>query len=81
MLQEALAGLFYVELKKAVLSDTIAPEDRLDRLKKIFHLLINEATREERIQFSTLFARLAYIGHRYQFSEELMYYLHEYEHR
>lgn len=81
MLQEALAGLFYVELKKAVLSDTIAPEDRLDRLKKIFHLLINEATREERIQFSTLFARLAYTGHRYQLSEELMYYLHLFRHQ
>jgi DNA replication ATP-dependent helicase Dna2 len=81
MLQEALAGLFYVELKKAVLSDSIAPEDRLYRLKKIFHLLINEATREERIQFSTLFARLAYIGHRYQFSEELMYYLHLFRHQ
>ncbi len=76
MNHEALAQLFYRELWKAVSTPDMDAAERVDRLFRLLNLLFTEVTRSERLQFSTLFARMAYAGHRYELSGRLQYYLH-----
>jgi len=76
MNHEALAQLFYRELWKAVSVPDMDDEARCDRLYRLLNLLFTEVTRTERLQFSTLFARMAYAGHRHELSSALQFYLH-----
>ncbi|HRD80467.1 MAG TPA: AAA domain-containing protein [Saprospiraceae bacterium] len=76
MNHEALAQLFYRELLKAVSVPDLDDEARCERLYRLLNLLFTEVTRAERLQFSTLFARMAYAGHRYELSSALQFYLH-----
>ncbi len=73
---EAHAQLFYRELWKAVSAADMDEAERVDRLYRLLNLLFTEVTRGERLQFSTLFARMAYAGHRYELGGQLQYYLH-----
>lgn len=76
MNHEALARLFYREVWKALSHTEWTDEDRIQRLYRLLQLLFVETTRQEGLQFSTLFARMAYAGHRYELSASLQYYLH-----
>ena len=81
MNHEALAQLFYRELWKAISTPDMDDAERVDRLFRLLNLLFTEVTRSERLQFSTLFARMAYAGHRYELSGQLQYYLHAFRKR
>ena len=78
MAHETLAKLFYFELEKAVSNPEMHYRDRIQRLAQLLQLLFTEATRAERLRFSTLFARMAYAGHRYELPGKLQYYLHQF---
>ncbi len=76
MNNEALAQLFYREVWKALSHAEWTTQDRIQRLYRLLQLLFVETTRQEGLQFSTLFARMAYAGHRYELSASVQYYLH-----
>lgn len=76
MNHEALAQLFYRELWKTASAADLDEATRCDQLYRLLNLLFTEVTRRERLQFSTLFARMAYAGHRYELDSRLQYYLH-----
>jgi DNA replication ATP-dependent helicase Dna2 len=76
MNQPALATLFYNELQKVFPNPKIAPVQQTKSIHRLLNLLLMEVTKQERIQFSTLFARMAYVGHKHQLPKNIQYYAH-----
>lgn len=74
--QRALGALFYRELEKNIQDEQLNTREKIAGLYRLLNLIFNEATRRERLQFATLFARIAYVGHQFQLDKRLQYYLH-----
>ncbi|NUN99342.1 MAG: AAA family ATPase [Saprospiraceae bacterium] len=70
------AQLLYRELEKIAAQADKDPALRLGEVYRLFLALLLEATKTERLQFATLFARLAYICHKWRLDKKLQYYLH-----
>ncbi|MEQ8704646.1 MAG: AAA domain-containing protein [Phaeodactylibacter sp.] len=77
----ALAELFYKEVAKVVRNKELLPVDQVAALYRLLTLLFVECTKAERIQFSTLFARMAYVCHRDEVDKRLQFYLHQFRKR
>ncbi|MCB9053269.1 MAG: AAA family ATPase [Lewinellaceae bacterium] len=78
MNKEALARLFYRELEKIAGNEVMDEVAKVEALYRLLTLLFVEMTRRERLQFSTLFARMAYICHRAELSRALQFYIHSF---
>ncbi len=76
--QQALALLFYREIEKIAAQEDLSLAVRIKALYQLLQLLLLEVTRRERIQFTTLFARLAYVGHKYGFERPLQFFIHRF---
>lgn len=76
MQKEALASLFYKELEKIIRHTHWDTAAKIHASYRLMGLLFTEITRDERLFFSTLFARMSYVGHRYHLDRQLQYYLH-----
>ncbi|MBV6654160.1 MAG: hypothetical protein KI786_10415, partial [Mameliella sp.] len=74
----ALAELFYREIEKVARNTAMMPEDQVAAYYRLLTLLFVECTKAERIQFSTLFARMAYVCHRENVDKRLQFYLHQF---
>lgn len=79
--QQALAHLFYRELAKVAESESLDTPGRIEACYQLLHLVFQEATRAERLVFTTHFARMAYVAHKYQLDKALLYYLHQFRRR
>lgn len=78
MKNEALAKLFYKEvLKIQQLADTTLAT-QISAQYRLLNLLYVEATKAEKLQFTTLFARIAFAGHKYSLSKQLQFFIHEF---
>lgn len=77
----ALAELFYQETLKVARNPELSSVDRLSALYRLLTLLFVECTKAERLQFSTLFARMAYVCHREGVGKRLQFYLHHFRKR
>ncbi|HMP25818.1 MAG TPA: hypothetical protein PKC76_16930, partial [Saprospiraceae bacterium] len=62
MINEALARLLYREIQKIAQNEALPLTGRVEVLYRWLQTLFLEATRQERLQFSTLFARIAYVS-------------------
>ena len=69
--KEALAGLFFREVEKLAQNEELEGQGKTEALYRLLTLLFIELTRRERLQFSTLFARIAYTCHKYQLNRRL----------
>ena len=69
------AQLLYRELEKIAVQQDKDLTIRTGEAYRLFLTLLLEATKTERLQFSTLFARLAYVCHKWQLDKSLQYYL------
>ncbi|MGZ7274575.1 hypothetical protein ACXWPL_10085, partial [Streptococcus pyogenes] len=49
---------------------------KTDALARLLELLFLEVTKEENIQFTTLFARIAYAGHKFHMEKRTLYWVH-----
>lgn len=81
MSDNALPKLFYRELQKALTARALEPEGKVEALYRLLNLLFVEATRKEKLHFTTLFARIAYTCHKYQLERRLQYYIHQFRKR
>ncbi|MCB0581602.1 MAG: AAA family ATPase, partial [Phaeodactylibacter sp.] len=81
MNKEALARLFYRELEKTAANEDMDEAAKVEALYRLLTLLFVEMTRRERLQFSTLFARMAYLCHRADLSRPLQFYIHSFRKR
>lgn len=70
----ALAHLLYNELRKIALRTE--PVGGTAALYRLLQVLFFEITKAERLQFSTLFARIAYVAHQHQLDRALQFYIH-----
>jgi len=78
MNEGALAELFYREIAKIDHNEELELREKIKALHHLLGLLFVEVTKQERIHFSTLFARIAYAGHQYGLSKRLLFYLHHF---
>jgi len=72
--KQAVAALFYQELRKIQAEEA----QGVEVLYRLLNLVFLEATRQERLQFTTLFARIAYVCQKEQVDKRLQYYLHQF---
>ena len=75
--QAALGTLFYQEILKIKRSNTSFTQQFLATYA-LFTKLVDFLIQEEQFTFTTVFAQIAYIGHKKQLSPELQYYLHQF---
>ncbi len=75
-ISQATALLLYRELEKIAARADKDIAIRMGEAHRLFLIVLLEATKAERLQFATLFARLAFICHKWQLDKRLQYYLH-----
>ncbi|MDX1943454.1 MAG: AAA domain-containing protein [Saprospiraceae bacterium] len=76
MKNEALAKLFYREIWKIAQNEALPLVGKVEAFYRLLQVIFIEVTKQERLQFSTLFARIAYVSHRFQFDKKLQFYIH-----
>jgi DNA replication ATP-dependent helicase Dna2 len=78
MRNEAIATLFYRELEKIHQHDEWTAYQQVEGLYQLFNRLFLEVTQAERVQFTTLFARMSFACHQYGVDRRLQFYLHKF---
>ncbi len=73
----ALGQLFYQELEK-IGHRELAATPKLEALYRLLNLVVVEATRKERLQFSTLFSRIVYASQNYHLDKLLQIQVHRF---
>jgi len=73
-----LARLYFREVWKITEKEELSPTQQAHLLYKLLDMLMVEVTRQERIQFTTLFSRLAYVGQKYELPNPLMFSVHKF---
>ncbi|MEZ4960561.1 MAG: AAA domain-containing protein [Saprospiraceae bacterium] len=71
-----LARLFYREIVKIHDNGAWSPTAKADALGRLLELLFLEVTKEENIQFTTLFARIAFACHKFKVEKRTQYWVH-----
>ncbi|MBK6932027.1 MAG: AAA family ATPase [Saprospirales bacterium] len=72
------APLLYRELVKIAAHPAWSPRDKVLALAALLERLFAEATKQEQLVFSTLFARISYAGHRYQIQADTLRVIHHF---
>jgi len=69
--------LIFLEAKSRILETTeYTSKLKTKALYNLLTTIIEEVTQDEKITFTTLFSRIAFMANRYNFDPSLMYYLH-----
>jgi len=71
-----LAPLLYRELEKIAEHPDWSPREQVLALAGLMERLFFEATKQEQIAFSSLFARISYVGHQFHFQEDTLRRVH-----
>ncbi|MCB9332288.1 MAG: DUF559 domain-containing protein [Lewinellaceae bacterium] len=72
------APLLYRELVKVAAHPHWAPREKVLALAALLERLFFEATRQEQLAFSTLFARISYAGHLFQIQPDTLQRIHHF---
>lgn len=75
-LSKAAIPLLYKKLYKIAQNKNISIKERTEELYNYLDILFNEATKDEKLEFSTLFTKMAYTGRRFSFPSDLSFYMH-----
>ncbi len=76
MKNQELARLFYKEIQKINEDTELTATFKIDSLYKLLHKIIIDITQQERLHFTTLFARVAFVCHKYKIEGKTQFYLH-----
>lgn len=74
MKEKELAKLYYKEVEKIHQSQADDVEVAIELMYYFLHKLFIDITQNERIHFTTLFARIAFTSHKYQIDKNTQYY-------
>jgi len=77
-MQSELADLLYKEVLKVDKDDEKSEREKIISLYSILKLVFYEATKSDRLHFTTYFSRIAYAGNRYGLSKKLLYFVHRF---
>lgn len=78
MSETTLATLFYREIQKITSNEELKTSHKIEALHRLLSIIFVETTKAERLQFSTLFTRIAYVSHKYQFPKKLQFFIHRF---
>ena len=78
MNKEALALLFYREVSGIEDNQEMELQEKTVALFRLMNLVFVEFTRKEKLHFTTLFARVAYVCHQQKLDGRLEYYIHSF---
>lgn len=73
-----LAKLYFKEILKIHQNEAFDWTQKSEALYRLLQMLFVEVTKDEQIQFTTLFSRIAYIGHQYELDKKLQFRIHNY---
>ncbi len=71
-----LSRLYYIEMMKIQANTAWTATQKTDALARLMELLFIEVTKEENIQFTTLFARIAFACHKFHINKRTQYWIH-----
>ncbi|MBK9737910.1 MAG: AAA family ATPase [Saprospiraceae bacterium] len=71
-------NLLHLRLNKILPNKLWNIQQKNKALYELFTLILEEVTIEERLNFTTLFSRLAFVGTKYQLSGSILHYAHVY---
>ncbi|MEL6986745.1 MAG: hypothetical protein AAGK97_02855, partial [Bacteroidota bacterium] len=77
-MQSELATLLYKEILKVDQDTTKNDMEKIISLYSILKLVFYEATKSDRLHFTTYFSRIAYAGNRFGLSKKLLYFVHRF---
>ncbi len=80
MNKPALAELFYKEAEKLAFAE-LQPGQKADGSFRLLQLLFVELTKREKLQFTTLFSRIAYVSQKQGLSKKIQFYIHNFRKR
>lgn len=75
---EQLGELFFKSILKLHSDQSHDYDKKCRGLHQLFTKLFIELTKKEQLQFNTLFARVAYVGHKYDLPNKLQYFIHQF---
>ncbi len=78
MHNETLGNLLYRELEKICGREDQAALQQVESAYRLLGIVFSEATKQERLRFNTLFARIAYSSQKYRLSPGLQFYVHNF---
>ncbi len=81
MKERAIAQDFYRQFDRQICQSGVSVAEALPTLHFLLHRCIEVATQPERLHFTTLYARIAFLGHKHQLSPELIYHLNAFRFR
>lgn len=75
-MEDKLAKGVYTQLERIINNQEATLVDKTKGVRQLFEVFFSEVTKAERLQFSTLFTRIAYVSHKYHLNKQLQYFLH-----
>ena len=76
MKRKELARLFYIEVLKIQPNETLDAASKIEALYRLLHTVFMEVTRDEKLQFTTLFARISFAFQKYEVPKQTQFYTH-----
>ena len=73
---QLIHDLIYRSVFKVKEDGGLEPKAKMKALFHLFTMLLEEATKDEDVSFTTLFSRIAYMGTVHKLDSQLLYYLH-----
>ena len=76
MKRKELARLFYIEILKIQPNETLDTATKVEALYRLLHSIFMEVTKDEKLQFTTLFARISFAFQKYNVPKQTQFYTH-----
>ena len=81
MKQTAKAQLFFRELEKIYDHPSDNLSEKVEALYRLLNLVVIEVTQAEKLQFTTLFARIAFAAQKYEVTRQQQFFIHSFRKR
>ena len=78
MRNQQIGTLLFKELQKITNNTILTIEERVEALYRLLSLSFVEATRDEKVLFTTLFARISFASQRFQISKQTRFFVHHF---
>ena len=78
MKNAALADFFYQGTRQLLADEAVDVTVRVEQARHLLLRLFEAATRSEKLHFSTVYARIAYTGHKYGLSGRRLFHVHRF---
>ncbi len=78
MRNQQVGTLLFKELQKITNNSTLSITERVEALYRLLSLSFVEATRDEKVLFTTLFARISFASQRFQISKQTRFFIHHF---